>query len=164
MPCTREEIGGRIRALRQQHSLSQEELAHRINRQQKDISNYEKGTASIPAEVLFALADVLETPVIYFAGQANDQYADIDWDFQELAVQLSPPFRIVQLTVLRSTISMQNTLFNLLSIDPDRDAETLAKAANVVDMGKEYMADRIERGFWRIVYQAAYLTQHFGRK
>lgn len=60
------EFGTRIRQARERLGLSQEDLASRIQRDQRAVSEYEHGKRRIAATDLPRLADALEVPLMYF--------------------------------------------------------------------------------------------------
>lgn len=66
MPVNPIELGLRIRKARERVGLSQEELAHRVERDQKAVSEYENGKRKLPATELPTFARVLGVPVSYF--------------------------------------------------------------------------------------------------
>ena len=69
-------IGGgrmfqRIRDLREDNDLKQEDLAKLLNCTQACYSNYENGRRDIPTEVLNALADFYNVSTDYLLGRTN---------------------------------------------------------------------------------------------
>jgi transcriptional regulator with XRE-family HTH domain len=62
----------RIRDLRIQHGMSQDELAEAIGISQNQISRYERGANDPTGDVLIALADVLHTTTDYILGRSSD--------------------------------------------------------------------------------------------
>lgn len=60
------EFGQRIRHAREKLALSQEDLASRIQRDQRAVSEYEHGKRRIAATDLPRLAQALHVPVLYF--------------------------------------------------------------------------------------------------
>jgi transcriptional regulator with XRE-family HTH domain len=65
------EIGRKIRALRLQRGLSQTSLADGIGLTFQQVQKYEKGTNRVSAGRLQRIADLLETPVMFFYGGAG---------------------------------------------------------------------------------------------
>ena len=61
----------RIRNLREDHDLKQEDLAKVLHCTQACYSNYENGKRDIPVEVLDALADYYQVSVDYLLGRTN---------------------------------------------------------------------------------------------
>lgn len=59
----------RIRDLREDHDLSQEELAQYLNVHQTTYSSYETGRLDVPVEVMGKLADFYGTSVDYLMGR-----------------------------------------------------------------------------------------------
>jgi transcriptional regulator with XRE-family HTH domain len=66
------EIGRKIRALRLQRGLSQTSLADGIGLTFQQVQKYEKGTNRVSAGRLQRIADLLETPVMFFYGGVGD--------------------------------------------------------------------------------------------
>ena len=62
------EIGRKIRALRLERGLSQSGLANGIGLTFQQVQKYEKGTNRVSAGRLQRIADVLNTPVMFFYG------------------------------------------------------------------------------------------------
>lgn len=61
----------RIRELREDHDLTQREVAEMLGMSQKGYSKYETGTNDIPTAVLIKLADFYKTSVDYLLGRTN---------------------------------------------------------------------------------------------
>lgn len=62
------EIGRKIRALRLERGLSQSGLADGIGLTFQQVQKYEKGTNRVSAGRLQRIADILDTPVMFFYG------------------------------------------------------------------------------------------------
>ena len=65
-------LGKRIKSLRKEKGLTQEELGKRINVTKVSICCYEKDNRVPTLETLLALADVFNVDINYFLG--NDEY------------------------------------------------------------------------------------------
>lgn len=63
----------RIRDLREDKDLKQEDLAKLLNCTQACYSNYENGRRDIPTEVLKALADFYNVSIDYLLERTNDK-------------------------------------------------------------------------------------------
>ena len=61
----------RIRDLREDHDLTQHEVAEMLGMSQTGYSKYETGTNDIPTAVLIKLADFYKTSVDYLLGRTN---------------------------------------------------------------------------------------------
>ena len=61
----------RLRDLREDKDLTQEELSRAINITQRSYSYYERGDHMIPPEILCRLADYYHTSVDYLLGRTN---------------------------------------------------------------------------------------------
>ena len=59
-------LGQRIRQARERQGMSQEDLAHRIRRDQRAVSEYENGKRGIAVTDLPTLAAALAVPLMYF--------------------------------------------------------------------------------------------------
>lgn len=60
-----------IRDLREDHDLTQQQLAQLLNISQTTYSRYESGTLDIPSSSLIALAEFYRTSVDYLLGLTN---------------------------------------------------------------------------------------------
>ena len=67
------EIGRKIRALRLERGLSQSGLAEGIGLTFQQVQKYEKGTNRVSAGRLQRIADILNTPVMFFYGGMGQQ-------------------------------------------------------------------------------------------
>ena len=63
----------RIRGLREDHDLKQEDIARVLNCTQACYSNYENGKRDIPTEVLESLADFYNVSTDYLLGRTNEK-------------------------------------------------------------------------------------------
>ena len=62
----------RIRNLREDHDLKQEDIARLLHCTQACYSNYETGKRDIPTEVLHTLADYYHVSIDYLLGRTDD--------------------------------------------------------------------------------------------
>ena len=62
----------RIRDLREDHDLTQRQIAHYLNMPQPQYFRYEQGYRDIPTDVLITLADLYETSTDYILGRTNN--------------------------------------------------------------------------------------------
>ena len=62
----------RIRDLREDHDLTQRQLAARRRRTQTQYFRYEQGYRDIPSDILIALADLYGTSTDYILGRTDD--------------------------------------------------------------------------------------------
>ena len=67
----RAEVGARLRFLREERRISQEEIAFAADVTQASISNYENGRNEMPLSVLFAVCDYLAVPFAEMLPMAN---------------------------------------------------------------------------------------------
>lgn len=64
-------IGDRIRQARDRLDISQEELAERVGKDQRVISQYENGRRRMFADDLIKFAAALQVPIAYFYSDAD---------------------------------------------------------------------------------------------
>ena len=62
----------RIRDLREDHDLTQRQLAAKLNMSQSQYFLYEKGYRDLPTDILIQLADLYETSTDYILGRTNN--------------------------------------------------------------------------------------------
>jgi len=62
----------RIRDLREDHDLTQKELAGRLNCSQQVYSNYELGQRDIPTDILVKLSSIYNVSIDYILEISND--------------------------------------------------------------------------------------------
>lgn len=92
------DFGERIREARKNQGLNQRELARKLsNRLGRRLSHdaiysYEKILRKPPADVLVALADILEVSVDYLTGRSNNPYGE-NMDEDDLQAVVSAVFR-----------------------------------------------------------------------
>jgi transcriptional regulator with XRE-family HTH domain len=67
-------IGERLRLLREEKELTQQQIANGINSTQQKISNYEKDIVEPDCETLIKLANFFNTTTDYILGRTNLQY------------------------------------------------------------------------------------------
>jgi transcriptional regulator with XRE-family HTH domain len=67
----RAEVGARLRLLREERHISQEEIAFAAEVTQASISNYENGRNEIPLSVLLSVCDFLNVPLSEMLPMAN---------------------------------------------------------------------------------------------
>ncbi len=60
-----------IRNLREDHDLTQKELANLLNIEQTTYSKYELGKINIPIEAFIKLADFYNTSIDYLVGRSS---------------------------------------------------------------------------------------------
>jgi transcriptional regulator with XRE-family HTH domain len=63
----------RIRNMREDKDLSQEQLCTHLNCKQRTYSDYERGKLDIPTALLIALADFHQTSVDYLLGRTDQK-------------------------------------------------------------------------------------------
>ena len=65
----------RIRNLREDHDLSQAQVADILGMKQPQYSRYERGVRDIPTDILIKLALYYKTSTDYILGLTNDPHA-----------------------------------------------------------------------------------------
>jgi transcriptional regulator with XRE-family HTH domain len=68
-------VGERLRFLREEKELTQQQIADVINSTQQKISNYEKDTVEPDCETLIKLANFFNTTTDYILGRTNLRYS-----------------------------------------------------------------------------------------
>ena len=69
------QLGQRIRQIREERGISQEQLANLIDRDQRAISLYESGQRRIFAHDIPTIAEALDVPVAYLYGDDDSEDA-----------------------------------------------------------------------------------------
>lgn len=62
----------RIRDLREDHDLTQTQIAGMLGMKQPQYFRYEQGYRDIPTDILIKLADIYQTSVDYLLGRTNN--------------------------------------------------------------------------------------------
>lgn len=62
----------RIRDLREDHDLTQRQLAAKLQMTQPQYFRYEQGYRDIPSDILLRLADLYQTSTDYILGRTDD--------------------------------------------------------------------------------------------
>ena len=62
----------RIRDMREDHDMSQTQLAKKLNMSQTGYSKYETGENDIPTKILIQLAELYDTSVDYLLGRTDN--------------------------------------------------------------------------------------------
>ncbi len=62
----------RIRDLREDHDLTQKEMANKLNCSQQVYSNYELGQRDIPTDILIKLSRIYDVSVDYILDNTNN--------------------------------------------------------------------------------------------
>ena len=62
----------RLRDLREDHDLTQTDIARLLNMSQTGYSKYETGENDIPTHVLIRLSEIYDTSIDYMLGQTDD--------------------------------------------------------------------------------------------
>ena len=62
----------RIRDLREDHDLTQRQLAAKLQMTQPQYFRYEQGYRDIPSDILIRLADIYQTSTDYILGRTDD--------------------------------------------------------------------------------------------
>jgi len=71
----KQNIGNRIKELREQHDLSQQDLADKTKISKSQLNRYENRGVQPPADVLNKLADVLDSSVDFLINGNKDEKA-----------------------------------------------------------------------------------------
>ena len=71
------EVGNRLKMLRHSLDLSQAEFAEKVDRTQREISNWEKGKKLIPLLILFRIKELYKVPIGYFDPDDNSHFEKV---------------------------------------------------------------------------------------
>lgn len=71
---TRQYLHIRIRALRKQAHLTQQEMASLLGISRRTYANYERGVHAMPVEVLVCIADIFDVSLDYLVGRQLSDY------------------------------------------------------------------------------------------
>ena len=63
----------RIRDLREDSDLTQQQMADKLFINRRTYSSYEVGSRSIPVEILGKIADIYETSIDYLVGRTDEK-------------------------------------------------------------------------------------------
>lgn len=110
-------LGKRIKSLRKQNGMTQEELGKLINVTKVSICCYEKETRIPTLETLLALADVFKVDINYFLG--SDEYLIADTD-EKYGMSVAKE----ELDFLKE-IRKHNNLYKRVIDDPKRFVELM---------------------------------------
>lgn len=110
-------LGKRIKSLRKQNGMTQEELGKQINVTKVSICCYEKETRVPTLETLLALAEVFKVDINYFLG--SDEYLIADTD-QNYGMSVAKE----ELDFLKE-IRKHNSLYSRLIENPKRFVELI---------------------------------------
>lgn len=110
-------LGKRIKSLRKQNGMTQEELGKLINVTKVSICCYEKETRIPTLETLLALADVFKVDINYFLG--SDEYLIADTN-EKYGMSVSKE----ELDFLKE-IRRHNNLYKRVIDDPKRFVELM---------------------------------------
>jgi len=62
----------RLKDLREDHDMTQQQVADILGMKQSQYSRYERGVRDVPTDVLIRLAKLFSTSVDYILGMTND--------------------------------------------------------------------------------------------
>lgn len=63
----------KLRDLREDHDLTQEQIAHHLNISQRLYSYYENGKRNIPIETLIQIAELYDVSLDYLTGRSSSK-------------------------------------------------------------------------------------------
>ncbi|SPF51211.1 XRE family transcriptional regulator (fragment) [Candidatus Desulfosporosinus infrequens] len=69
-------MGSRIRVLRLERGLTQDQMAYKLDMNRANFSHYERDTSSPPCEVLVKIADILNTTTDFLLGRTDTNPPD----------------------------------------------------------------------------------------
>ena len=65
----------RIREMREDHDLTQRQIAQILNMKQPQYNRYEQGYRDVPSDILISLANLFDTSVDYLLERTDDPRA-----------------------------------------------------------------------------------------
>ncbi|MDE6657179.1 MAG: helix-turn-helix domain-containing protein [Oscillospiraceae bacterium] len=68
---TRQHLHIRIRMLRKQEHITQDQMSKLLGISRRTYANYERGVHAMPVEVLVCIADIFHTSLDYLTGREN---------------------------------------------------------------------------------------------
>ena len=114
-------LGSRIKSLRKERGLTQQELADLVNVTKVSICCYEKGNRTPNLETLMDLASVLKTTPNYLLGVDINVVAEDEEDYS-----ITLPKEDIQII---NEIRKNSAFINYLREDPKRRVEYISKKA-----------------------------------
>ncbi len=104
-------IGERIRLLRKQHNLTQDDLAKKIQTTPQNIYKYEKGIITdIPLSKIQLLATALQTSPAYLLGHSN---IPLDINIDEQKILSKPQLRSLIMQIRKLPPDQQSRFIDL---------------------------------------------------
>lgn len=100
----RETIGSRLRAVREQHNLSQTELAEKLGMTQKAISSWENGRTYPRMQQLTEMCQIYDCTLEYLTGTRQHDPSDITLD--DILVKMKD-MRVPDLQAIMDTARFQ---------------------------------------------------------
>ncbi|MBP5443634.1 MAG: helix-turn-helix transcriptional regulator [Treponema sp.] len=97
-------IGNRLRQVREEHGLSQQELADKLGKSQNTISSWEKDRTFPKLKNLNQLCDLYGCTYEYLTGTKQHDVKDITMD--DILIKIMD-FNIVELQILHDNVEMQ---------------------------------------------------------
>ncbi|MCY9529142.1 helix-turn-helix domain-containing protein [Paenibacillus alvei] len=65
-------LGARLKELRRRRGYTQDQMAEKLGMNRANFSNYERGVATPPSDILPTIADILDTTTDYLLGRTNN--------------------------------------------------------------------------------------------
>ena len=103
--CINASFGNRIKALRVEQGMSQEDLAAKLNISRSCLANYEIGKRQPDNEMLIRIADVFHVLVDYLIDRT--EYRSLDLSFQEIS----------ECTRVKKRLQEQDSVLDLSALD-----------------------------------------------
>lgn len=115
----------RIRAVRNERQLTQQDLANHLGRTASAISDLERGKVQVSASDLYKLAKLLEKPVEYFYGE--DYLGKDVQDLIAIIRNMKPDARTTQVQVIQVLFQMQQISDAVNSTEDEKEQLELAR-------------------------------------
>jgi transcriptional regulator with XRE-family HTH domain len=144
-------LGERIKKLRKEKKLTQQELGEKVNVTKVSISGYENGNRTPDTETLQKLADVLETSTDYLLGRTDepslvkDEKAPYNTGTENNSYEEQPEIHLTpdELKILRE-IKKHPVLFHDLANAPEKKIKQLIKMWNFIKQDLEEDDEELE--------------------
>jgi len=112
------EYAKRLRALRKEKGLTQQDVADRLKVNKQTISGYERGVRRPDFEKLDELADLFDVSMAYLAGSQDERGAYPRHDMTDYEVQLDDgSWILVEAAYKKATPEIREAVRRVLGID-----------------------------------------------
>jgi transcriptional regulator with XRE-family HTH domain len=113
----------RIREVRIERGLTQQDIADQLGKTASAISDLERGKVQVSASDLFYLARYLNKPIEYFYGE--EYIGEEIQDLIAIIRRTDPEIRAFQIPIIRSILLLQLKSDEIKSLEIENDEEVL---------------------------------------